>query len=59
MNGYRYLTLADREKLETLYLAGERVQDIADEIRDGTALHDRSAAFFCHIWPPRAGFSKK
>lgn len=32
MNGYRYLTLADREKLEELYLAGERVQDIADKL---------------------------
>lgn len=32
MNGYRYLTLADREALETLYLKGERVQDIADNI---------------------------
>ena len=32
MNGYRYLTLADRETLEALYLKGERVQDIADSI---------------------------
>ncbi len=32
MNGYRYLTLADREKLEALYLAGERAQDIADHL---------------------------
>lgn len=32
MSGYRYLTLADRQKLEGLYLNGERVQDIADQI---------------------------
>ena len=32
MNGYRYMTLADRQKLESLYLKGERVQDIADEL---------------------------
>lgn len=32
MNGYRYMTLADRQKLESLYLKGERVQDIADTI---------------------------
>lgn len=32
MNGYRYLTLADRTELEALYLKGERVQDIADQI---------------------------
>lgn len=32
MNGYRYMTLADRQKLESLYLKGERVQDIADAI---------------------------
>lgn len=32
MNGYRYMTLADRETLEALYLKGERVQDIADSI---------------------------
>lgn len=29
---YRYLTLADREKLEALYLDGQRVQDIADTL---------------------------
>ena len=32
MNGYRYMTLADRQVLESLYLKGERVQDIADQI---------------------------
>lgn len=32
MSGYRYMTLADRQKLEALYLKGERVQDIADQI---------------------------
>lgn len=32
MDGYRYMTLADRQKLESLYLKGERVQDIADEL---------------------------
>lgn len=32
MNGYRYLTLADRQRLESLYLKNERVQDIADTI---------------------------
>ena len=32
MSGYRYLTLADRQALEALYLKGERVQDIADNI---------------------------
>lgn len=32
MNGYRYMTLADRQKLESLYLKGKRVQDIADEL---------------------------
>lgn len=32
MNRYRYMTLADRQKLESLYLKGERVQDIADEL---------------------------
>jgi len=32
VNGYRYMTLADRQKLESLYLKGERVQDIADEL---------------------------
>jgi IS30 family transposase len=32
VNGYRYLTLADRTELEALYLKGERVQDIADQI---------------------------
>ncbi len=32
MNGYRYLTLADREQLEALYTEGGRVQDIADQI---------------------------
>lgn len=32
MNGYRYLTLKDRELLESLYLKGERPQDIADTI---------------------------
>lgn len=32
MNGYRYMTLADRQKLESLYLKGERVQDIADAL---------------------------
>ena len=32
MSGYRYLTLADRQTLETLYLEGDRVQDIADQI---------------------------
>ena len=32
MNGYRYLTLSDREALEAHYLQGERVQDIADRL---------------------------
>lgn len=32
MSGYRYLTLADRQTLEALYLEGDRVQDIADQI---------------------------
>ena len=32
VSGYRYMTLADRQKLEALYLKGERVQDIADQI---------------------------
>ena len=32
MSGYRYMTLTDRQKLEALYLKGERVQDIADRI---------------------------
>lgn len=32
MSGYRYLTLEDRQKLEALYLEGDRVQDIADRI---------------------------
>lgn len=32
MRGYRYLTLADRQTLEALYLEGDRIQDIADQI---------------------------
>lgn len=32
MSRYRYLTLADRQTLEGLYLSGDRVQDIADQI---------------------------
>lgn len=32
MNGYRYMTLDDRQALESLYLKGERIQDIADQI---------------------------
>ena len=32
MRNYRYLTLADREKLESHYLKGERPQDIADTL---------------------------
>lgn len=32
MGEYRYMTLVDRQKLESLYLKGERVQDIADEL---------------------------
>ena len=32
VSGYRYLTLADRQTLEALYLEGDRVQDIADQI---------------------------
>ena len=36
VSGYRYMTLADRQKLEALYLKGERVQDIADQINRRT-----------------------
>lgn len=32
MGRYRYLTLADREKLEALHLEGQRAQDIADAL---------------------------
>ncbi len=32
MRNYRYLTLADREALESRYLKGERPQDIADSL---------------------------
>lgn len=32
VRNYRYLTLADREKLESHYLKGERPQDIADTL---------------------------
>ena len=32
MRNYRYLTLADREALESHYLKGERPQDIADAL---------------------------
>lgn len=32
MSKYRYLTLADREKLEGLYTNGDRPQDIADAL---------------------------
>lgn len=32
MRNYRYLTLADREALESRYLKGERPQDIADAL---------------------------
>lgn len=32
MNGYRYMNFDDRKELEALYLKGERVQDIADQI---------------------------
>lgn len=32
MRNYRYLTLADRETLESRYLKGERPQDIADAL---------------------------
>ena len=32
MSRYRYLTLEDREKLEGLYLNGDRPQDITDAI---------------------------
>ena len=32
MRNYRYLTLADREALESNYLKGERPQDIADAL---------------------------
>lgn len=32
MNGYRYLNYTDRKLLESLYLKGERPQDIADAV---------------------------
>ena len=32
MRNYRYLTLGDREALESHYLKGERPQDIADAL---------------------------
>lgn len=32
MGRYRYLTLTDRERLESLYLEGRRAQDIADAL---------------------------